>query len=77
MLAIIGVLASVVGEEGLAETDRRYLAFGEAFEQNLVAQDGPRTFEASMAAGWSLLAGLPRTELARLSDAQIAAHLGK
>ena len=70
------VLASVVGEEGLAETDRRYLAFGEAFEQNLVTQDGPRTFEASMAAGWGLLAGLPRTELSRLSDAQIAAHLG-
>jgi len=70
------VLASVVGEEGLAETDRRYLAFGNAFEQNLVTQDGPRTFEASMAAGWRLLAGLPHTELSRLSDAQIAAHLG-
>jgi V/A-type H+-transporting ATPase subunit B len=70
------VLASVVGEEGLAETDRRYLAFGDAFEQNLVTQDRPRTFEESMAAGWSLLAGLPPTELTRLSDAQIASHLG-
>jgi hypothetical protein len=29
-----------------------------------------------MAAGWKLLAGLPRVELSRLSDAQIAAHLG-
>ena len=28
------VLASVVGEEGLAETDRQYLAFGTAFEQH-------------------------------------------
>ena len=27
------VLASVVGEEGLAETDRKYLRFGAAFEQ--------------------------------------------
>jgi len=70
------VLASVVGEDGLAETDRRYLAFGDAFEQNLVTQDRPRAFEESMAAGWRLLAGLPRTELARLSDAQIASHLG-
>jgi vacuolar-type H+-ATPase subunit B/Vma2 len=26
--------------------------------------------------GWQLLAGLPRSELSRLSDAQIAAHLG-
>jgi hypothetical protein len=29
-----------------------------------------------MDAGWRLVAGLPRSELTRLSDAQIAAHLG-
>jgi V/A-type H+-transporting ATPase subunit B len=69
------VLASVVGEEGLAETDRRYLAFGTAFEQTLVHQSGARTLEQSMDAGWKLLAGLPHSELTRLSDAQIAAHL--
>jgi V/A-type H+-transporting ATPase subunit B len=69
------VLASVVGEEGLAETDRRYLAFGTAFEQTLVHQSGARTLEQSMEAGWKLLAGLPHAELTRLSDAQIAAHL--
>ena len=70
------VLASVVGEEGLAETDRQYLAFGTAFEQGLVAQSAPRTLEQSMDVGWKLLDGLPATELTRLSDAQIAAHLG-
>jgi V/A-type H+-transporting ATPase subunit B len=70
------VLASVVGEEGLAATDRQYLTFGTAFEDNLVSQSEPRTLEQSMEAGWSLLAGLPVTELTRLSDAQIAAHLG-
>ena len=69
------VLASVVGEEGLAETDRRYLAFGEAFERQLVHQESARTLEQSMAIGWSLLGGLPVAELARLSDAQIARHL--
>ena len=69
------VLASVVGEEGLADTDRRYLAFGAAFEANVVAQDGARTFEQSMEAGWTLLAELPPGELSRLSDAQIEAHL--
>lgn len=69
------VLASVVGEEGLAATDRQYLAFGQAFERRLVAQDEPRTLEQSMAVGWSLLAGLPASELSRLSDAQIAEHL--
>ena len=70
------VLASVVGEEGLAESDRRYLAFGAAFEGDLVSQSGPRTLEESMDVGWNLLRALPRSELPRLSDAQIAAHLG-
>jgi len=70
------VLASVVGEEGLAATDRQYIAFGRAFEERLVHQEGPRTLDASMQLGWELLAALPRSELTRLSDAQIAAHLG-
>jgi V/A-type H+-transporting ATPase subunit B len=70
------VLASVVGQEGLSDTDRRYLAFGDAFEENVVAQSGPRTLGESMDVGWRLLAGLPVGELSRLSDAQIAAHLG-
>jgi V/A-type H+-transporting ATPase subunit B len=70
------VLASVVGEDGLAGVDRRYLAFGEAFESQLVHQDAPRTLEQSMGLGWRLLAALPRSELSRLSDAQIAEHLG-
>jgi hypothetical protein len=30
-----------------------------------------------MAAGWSVLRGLPGTELSRLSDAQIRRHLGE
>jgi V/A-type H+-transporting ATPase subunit B len=68
------VLASVVGEEGLSATDRQYLAFGTSFEEDLVSQSEPRTLEQSMEAGWRLLAGLPVSELTRLSDAQIAAH---
>jgi V/A-type H+-transporting ATPase subunit B len=69
------VLASVVGEEGLAATDRQYLTFGTAFEEGLVSQSEPRTLEQSMDVGWRLLAGLPLSELTRLSDAQIAAHI--
>ena len=41
-----------------------------------MSQSAPRTLEQSMDDGWRLLAGLPATELTRLSDAQIAAHLG-
>jgi V/A-type H+/Na+-transporting ATPase subunit B len=69
------ILASVVGEEGLSPTDRLYLAFGERFETQVVAQNGRRTLAQSMEVGWQALRGLPQTELTRLSDAQIAAHL--
>jgi V/A-type H+-transporting ATPase subunit B len=69
------VLASVVGEDGLGESDRRYLAFGTAFERELCDQRAARTLDESMAIGWSLVARLPRAELTRLSDAQIAAHV--
>jgi len=70
------VLASVVGEDGLSETDRGYLAFGDRFERSVVNQGGSaRTFEESMECGWDALVGLPRTELHRLSDQQIREHL--
>jgi V/A-type H+-transporting ATPase subunit B len=69
------VLASVVGEEGLLDIDRKYLAFGASFEHDLVHQTAARTLEASMAIGWRLLRALPKSELARLSDAQIAQYI--
>lgn len=70
------VLASVVGEDGLAEKDRKLLAFGDAFEKGLINQgDAARTLEESMAVGWSLLRGLPTGELHRLDDRQIREHL--
>lgn len=72
----VRILASVVGEEGLPETDRQFLAFGDAFERRLLSQAAPRTLEQSMAAGWDVLKTLPRAELSRLSDEQIARHLG-
>ncbi len=67
----VRVLASVMGVEGLPENDQKFLAFGDAFEQRFVAQDGPRTLEDSMEAGWELLRDLPVTELTRLSREQI------
>ena len=69
------VLASVVGEEGLSDNDRQYLAFGRRFESDLVGQDGPRTLEQSMEVGWRCLRGLPRSELARLTDDQIRQYV--
>ncbi|BCO30529.1 V-type ATP synthase subunit B [Thiohalobacter sp. COW1] len=71
----VRVLANVVGEDGLTETDRYYLRFGEQFEREFVAQAARRSLEASMEIGWRLLAALPAAELHRLNDAQIAKYI--
>lgn len=69
------ILAGVVGEEGLSEIDRKYLEFANRFERELVNQTDARSLEESMSVGWQLLRILPKSELARLSDAQIAQHI--
>jgi V/A-type H+-transporting ATPase subunit B len=72
----VRLLASVVGEEGLSDSDRAYLEFGDAFEQRLIAQDSARSLAESLAVGWDVLRGLPAADLTRLSDEQIERHLG-
>jgi V/A-type H+-transporting ATPase subunit B len=69
------ILASVVGEEGLSDVDRKYLVFGDRFEREVVGHTERRSLAESMEAGWKALRVLPRTELHRLSDRQIRAHL--
>jgi V/A-type H+-transporting ATPase subunit B len=71
----IRVLASVVGRDGLTALDRNYLEFADDFEGTLIRQSERRTLEESMAVGWQVLARLPRSELARLSDAQITQYI--
>jgi V/A-type H+-transporting ATPase subunit B len=71
----VRVLASVVGRDGLSSIDRQFLDLGEHFERELVQQQGARTLEQSMEIGWQLLRTLPKTELHRLSDRQIAQYI--
>jgi V/A-type H+-transporting ATPase subunit B len=73
----VRTLASVMGEQGLPEADREFLAFGKRFENDLLQQAGSRTLEESMDAGWKALRGLPRTDLTRLSNDQIRRHLAE
>jgi V/A-type H+-transporting ATPase subunit B len=70
------VLAGVVGEEGLADIDRKYLEFGRRFEETVIGQEGARSLAESMEAGWAALRLLPARELTRLSDGQIARYIG-
>jgi V/A-type H+-transporting ATPase subunit B len=61
-------LASVIGEDELSPTDKKYLEFGQAFEQKFVGQGRGenRTIEETLDIGWKLLHILPREELDRI-----------
>ena len=63
-------LASVIGEEELSPTDKKYLEFGKRFEEQYVNQgfNENRSIEQSLDLGWTLLATLPREELDRVDD---------
>jgi V/A-type H+-transporting ATPase subunit B len=62
--------AGIVGESGLAESDRRALAFAARFEQELVHQGGRRrSLEETVELGWRLLEELPREDLSRIGEA--------
>lgn len=63
------LMAAIVGEAGLAEPDRRALAFAQKFEDEFVQQRGVRrTLAETLAEGWRLLETLPREDLTRISD---------
>lgn len=66
-------LASVIGEEELNETDRKYLEFGKAFESRFVNQDEneDRNIERTLILGWQLLSILPKEELTRVTPEEI------
>jgi V/A-type H+-transporting ATPase subunit B len=73
--ARVRILSSVVGRDGLSATDQTYLDFGDRFEADFVNQDKMRSFEESFQIGWQMLRLLPDSELTRLSDAQLQAHI--
>ena len=61
-------LASVIGEDELSDTDKKYLEFGRGFEQEFVSQSSyeKRTIEETLDIGWKLLHILPKNELDRI-----------
>jgi V/A-type H+-transporting ATPase subunit B len=63
------LMSAIVGEAGLAEADRRALAFADRFEETFVGQQSRRGIGETVEAGWTLLETLPREDLGRLSDA--------
>jgi V/A-type H+-transporting ATPase subunit B len=71
------LMATIVGEAGLSDSDRRALLFADRFERELVGQrEQRRTIDETIAAGWRLLEGLPRDDLERIDDETWAARPG-
>jgi V/A-type H+-transporting ATPase subunit B len=71
-------LAVILGDAALSSADKAFVAFADAFEQRYIRQ-GPfedRDVADTLDLGWELLKLLPRAELKRVSEAQIAEHLG-
>jgi V/A-type H+-transporting ATPase subunit B len=70
-------LVSIVGEAALSETERRYLAFADSFEQKLVNQGATRrTIEQTLELAWTLLRDLPPDDLKRIDPALVERYAG-
>lgn len=63
-------LASVIGEDELSDMDKKYIAFGKAFDEKFLSQGRHenRSIGETLEIGWQLLGMLPRSELDRISD---------
>ncbi|MCL2497894.1 MAG: V-type ATP synthase subunit B [Symbiobacteriaceae bacterium] len=66
----IRALASVIGEEELAEREQLYITFGRAFERLFLGQDFQenRDIIQTLNLGWQLISLLPKEELDRVDS---------
>jgi V/A-type H+-transporting ATPase subunit B len=70
-------LMTILGEAALSDTDKKYAEFAEKFEQLYVNQGNEtnRSIEETLDLGWQLLKILPRSELKRVTPAQIEKYM--
>jgi V/A-type H+-transporting ATPase subunit B len=63
-------LAEIVGKSGLTDSDLKYLAFGDAFEQKYLNQgyDENRSFGDTLKIAWEILSILPQSELTNIKE---------
>lgn len=62
-------LATIVGEEGLTDIDKRYLRFTDEFEKVFIGQgDIDRLIGETLNISWELLSILPKAELIRIKE---------
>lgn len=70
-------LAAIVGEDGLSESDRRFLKFAQDFEQDFVSQGSQgREMEETLDLGWRFLRYQPKERLTRVKPELIERYYG-
>jgi V/A-type H+-transporting ATPase subunit B len=70
-------LAVILGEAALSETDKVFLQFAAAFEREFVNQGyrEDRSITETLDLGWKLLSMLPKAELKRVNEEEIAKYM--
>ncbi|MFZ7121030.1 MAG: V-type ATP synthase subunit B [Eubacteriaceae bacterium] len=65
----IRALSQIIGEDDLAETDKKYMTFGREFERRFISQgfEENRSIDDTIDLAWEILRILPKEELNRLS----------
>jgi V/A-type H+-transporting ATPase subunit B len=69
-------LAAIIGAEELGESDQRFLAFADAFEQRFISQreDEDRSVFETLGLAWELLSMLPPEALTRVTEDELATY---
>jgi len=72
----VRALASVIGEEELSLLDKKYMEFGEEFEQQFLRQGEfeNRSIEQTLDLGWKVITALPKEELHRLAEEELKTY---
>ncbi len=73
----IRMIANVIGEEELSETDRAYLRFAASLEKEFIHQGTEgRTIDVTLMKAWEMLRILPRKELNKFTDKELEENYG-
>lgn len=64
----VRALAQIIGEDDLSEKDKKFIIFGEEFEDRFVTQkfNENRNIDETLALSWKILKNLPQEELDRI-----------
>ena len=64
----VRALAQIIGEDDLSEKDKKFMIFGEEFEDRFVTQkfNENRNIDETLALSWEILKNLPQEELDRI-----------